>query len=49
LLASEGIHLSQRAKRVFAHELVGLNGRALDLKGEGDNIRLACDTPWDDM
>ena len=29
LLASDGIRLSQRGKRVFAQELAGLIGRAL--------------------
>ncbi|KAK4830595.1 hypothetical protein QYF61_012021 [Mycteria americana] len=44
LLASDGIHLSQRGKRVFAHEL----SFKLDLKGKGDNIRLARDKLQDD-
>ena len=30
LLALDGIHLSQRGKRVFAHELAGLIDRALN-------------------
>ena len=30
LLASDGNHLSQREKRVFAHKLVGLIDRALN-------------------
>ena len=30
LLASDGIHLSQRGKRVFAHKLAGLIDRALN-------------------
>jgi len=30
LLALDGIHLSQRRKWVFAHELAGLIGRALN-------------------
>jgi len=30
LLASDGIHLYQRGRRVFAHELVGLVDRALN-------------------
>ena len=30
LLASDGIHLSQKGKRVFAQELAGLIDRALN-------------------
>jgi len=30
LLVSDGIHLSQRGKRVFAHKLAGLIDRALN-------------------
>jgi len=30
LLASDGIHLSQRGKQVFAQELAGLTDRALN-------------------
>ena len=43
LMTSDGIHLSQRDKRVFAHKLAGLFGRSLnETWGGEDNIRLAC-------
>lgn len=44
LLVSDGIHLSQSGKSVFAHELVAfIDSIRLDLKGERDDIRLARD------
>lgn len=35
---TDGIYLYQRGKRVFAHELVGLFGFKLDMKGKWANI-----------
>ncbi|GAB0204069.1 mitochondrial enolase superfamily member 1 [Grus japonensis] len=50
LMNSDGIHLSQRGKRVFAQELVGfIESFKLALKEEADNIRLPYDELWDDM
>jgi len=50
LRVSDGIHLSLRGKRVFAHKLAGLIDRALNWtrRTEGDNTRLANDQLWGD-
>jgi len=43
LLATDGVHLSQRGKRILGHELAGLIERAL--KGEWDITQLTRDEP----
>jgi len=47
LLATDRVQLSQRGKRILAHELVGLIERTLKLgsKGEGDIAQLTRDEP----
>ncbi|RMC20286.1 hypothetical protein DUI87_01133 [Hirundo rustica rustica] len=50
MLTSDRTHLSQRRRRVFAQELVGLIGRAfkLDVRGKGNYIRFVPVKLWDE-
>ena len=50
LLATDGIHMSQREKRALGQELAGLiDSFKLDSKGEGNQIKLLRDEPGGGM